>query len=131
MENILFQEIISLNKEYSKKIGLENFFIIKKIFELSEKGEKITQKLIVSETEGYIKKPVSNLTELKKIGILEIFESQFLLNLENLERFLKNSENTTETLTLKKITGNKINKKEEKITQCVDWIMEETPFNIE
>ena len=32
MENILFQEIISLNKEYSKKIGLENVFIIKKIF---------------------------------------------------------------------------------------------------
>lgn len=129
MENILFQEIISLNKEYSKKIGLENVFIIKKIFELSEEGKKITQNLIVSETEGYIKKTVSNLNELKKLGILEIFESQFLLNLENLEEFLKNSENTTETLTLKKIAGNKINKKEEKITQCVDWIMEETPFN--
>ena len=112
MENILFQEIISLNKEYSKKIGLENVFIIKKIFELSEEGKKITQNLIVSETEGYIKKTVSNLNEL-----------------ENLEEFLKNSENTTETLTLKKIAGNKINKKEEKITQCVDWIMEETPFN--
>ena len=124
MENILFQEIISLNKEYSKKIGLENVFIIKKIFELSEEGKKITQNLIVSETEGYIKKTVSNLNELKKLGILEIFESQFLLNLENLEEFLKNSENTTETLTLKKIAGNKINKKEEKITQCVDWIME-------
>lgn len=129
MENILFQEIISLNKEYSKKIGLENVFIIKKIFELSEEGKKITQNLIVSETEGYIKKTVSNLNELKKLGILEIFESQFLLNLENLEEFLKNSENTTETLTLKKIAGNKINKKEEKITQCVDWIMKETPFN--
>lgn len=129
MENILFQEVITLDKKHSKKIGIENFFLIKKIFELSEKGEKITQKLIVSETEGYIKKPVSNLNELKKLGILEIFESQFLLNLENLEKFLKNSENTTETLTLKKIAGNKINKKEEKITQCVDWIMEETPFN--
>ena len=129
MENILFQEVITLDKKHSKKIGIENFFLIKKIFELSEKGEKITQKLIVSETEGYIKKPVSNLNELKKLGILEIFESQFLLNLENLEKFLKNSENTTETLTLKKIAGNKINKKEEKITQCVNWIMEETPFN--
>ena len=129
MENILFQEVITLDKKHSKKIGIENFFLIKKIFELSEKGEKITQKLIVSETEGYIKKPVSNLNELKKLGILEIFESQFLLNLENLEKFLKNSENTTETLTLKKIAGNKINKREEKITQCVDWIMEETPFN--
>lgn len=129
MKNILFQEVITLDKEHSKKIGIENFFLIKKIFELSEKGEKITQKLIVSETEGYIKKPVSNLNELKKLGILEIFESQFLLNLENLEKFLKNFENTTETLTLKKIAGNKINKKEEKITQCVDWIMEETPFN--
>ena len=129
MENILFQEVITLDKKHSKKIGIENFFLIKKIFELSEKREKITQKLIVSETEGYIKKPVSNLNELKKLGILEIFESQFLLNLENLEKFLKNSENTTETLTLKKIAGNKINKKEEKITQCVDWIMEETPFN--
>lgn len=129
MENILFQEVITLDKKHSKKIGIENFFLMKKIFELSKKGEKITQKLIVSETEGYIKKPVSNLNELKKLGILEIFESQFLLNLENLEKFLKNSENTTETLTLKKIAGNKINKKEEKITQCVDWIMGETPFN--
>ena len=129
MENILFQEVITLDKKHSKKIGIENFFLMKKIFELSKKGEKITQKIIVSETEGYIKKPVSNLNELKKLGILEIFESQFLLNLENLEKFLKNSENTTETLTLKKIAGNKINKKEEKITQCVDWIMEETPFN--
>ena len=85
MENVLFQEIISLNKEYSKKLGLENVFIIKKIFELSEKEKKITQNLIAAETEGFVVKPVTNLNELKKRGIIETVEGQLVLNLQNLQ----------------------------------------------
>lgn len=125
MENVLFQEIISLNKEYSKKLGLENVFIIKKIFELSEKEKKITQNLIAAETEGFVVKPVTNLNELKKRGIIETVEGQLVLNLQNLQKFFSNTE---EKLALKKISGSKTKNKTEKIEECVSFILQETPF---
>lgn len=129
MENrILIDDIIVLDRNLCQKIGIEQAFMLRLISEVAKKGEKVTQKFLSLESENFIKKPITVLNELKKKEIIENLDGEFIILIENLEQILK--EEKQEIVELKKIS-NPTNKKEEKIEQCVKWIMEELPFQSE
>lgn len=125
---ILIDDIIVLDRNLCQKIGIEQAFILRLISEVAKKGEKVTQKFLSLESENFIKKPITVLNELKKKEIIENLDGEFIILIENLEQILK--EEKQEIVELKKIS-NPTNKKEEKIEQCVKWIMEELPFQSE
>lgn len=125
---ILIDDIIVLDRNLCQKIGIEQAFMLRLISEVAKKGEKVTQKFLSLESENFIKKPITVLNELKKKEIIENLDGEFIILIENLEQILK--EEKQEIAELKKIS-NPTNKKEEKIEQCVKWIMEELPFQSE
>jgi hypothetical protein len=125
---ILIDDIIVLDRNLCQKIGIEQAFMLRLISEVAKKGEKVTQKFLSLESENFIKKPITVLNELKKKEIIENLDGEFIILIENLEQILK--EEKQEIVELKKIS-NPTNKKEEKIEQCVKWIMEELPFQSE
>lgn len=125
---ILIDDIIVLDRNLCQKIGIEQAFMLRLISEVAKKGEKVTQKFLSLESENFIKKSITVLNELKKKEIIENLDGEFIILIENLEQILK--EEKQEIVELKKIS-NPTNKKEEKIEQCVKWIMEELPFQSE
>ena len=125
---ILIDDIIVLDRNLCQKIGIEQAFMLRLISEVAKRGEKVTQKFLSLESENFIKKPITVLNELKKKEIIENLDGEFIILIENLEQILK--EEKQEIVELKKIS-NPTNKKEEKIEQCVKWIMEELPFQSE
>ena len=125
---ILIDDIIVLDRNLCQKIGIEQAFMLRLISEVAKKGEKVTQKFLSLESENFIKKPITVLNELKKKEIIENLDGELIILIENLEQILK--EEKQEIVELKKIS-NPTNKKEEKIEQCVKWIMEELPFQSE
>lgn len=130
MENrILIKDIIVLDRNLCKKIGIEQAFMLRLISEVAKRGEKVTQKFLSLESENFIKKPITVLNELKKKEIIENLDGEFIISTENLNKLL--NEDTEEILELRKISKTVTNKKAEKIEQCVNWIMEELPFQSE
>lgn len=130
MENrILIDDIIVLDRNLCQKIGIEQAFMLRLISEVAKRGEKVTQKFLSLESENFIKKPITVLNELKKKEIIENLDGEFIISTENLNKLL--NEDTEEILELRKISKTVTNKKAEKIEQCVNWIMEELPFQSE
>lgn len=130
MENrILIDDIIVLDRNLCQKIGIEQAFMLRLISEVAKRGEKVTQKFLSLESENFIKKPITVLNELKKKEIIENLDGEFVISTENLNKLL--NEDTEEILELRKISKTVTNKKAEKIEQCVNWIMEELPFQSE
>ena len=130
MENrILIDDIIVLDRNLCQKIGIEQAFMLRLISEGAKRGEKVTQKFLSLESENFIKKPITVLNELKKKEIIENLDGEFIISTENLNKLL--NEDTEEILELRKISKTVTNKKAEKIEQCVNWIMEELPFQSE
>lgn len=130
MENrILIDDIIVLDRNLCQKIGIEQAFMLRLISEFAKRGEKVTQKFLSLESENFIKKPITVLNELKKKEIIENLDGEFIISTENLNKLL--NEDTEEILELRKISKTVTNKKAEKIEQCVNWIMEELPFQSE
>lgn len=127
---ILINDIIVLDRNLCQKIGIEQAFMLKLILEVIQKGEKATQKFLSLQSENFIKKPVTVLNDLKKKEIIENLDGKFIISMENLNKLL--NEDTEEIMELQKISKNATkNKKEEKIEQCVNWIMEELPYQSE
>ena len=130
MENrILIDDIIVLDRNLCQKIGIEQAFMLRLISEVAKRGEKVTQKFLSLESENFIKKPITVLNELKKKEIIENLDGEFIISMENLNKLL--NEDTGEILELRKISKTVTNKKAEKIEQCVNWIMEELPYQSE
>ena len=130
MENrILIDNIIVLDRNLCQKIGIEQAFMLRLISEVAKRGEKVTQKFLSLESENFIKKPITVLNELKKKEIIENLDGEFIISMENLNKLL--NEDTGEILELRKISKTVTNKKAEKIEQCVNWIMEELPYQSE
>lgn len=130
MENrILIKDIIVLDRKLCKKIGIEQAFMLKLILEVIQKGEKATQKFLSSQSENFIKKPVTVLNDLKKKEIIENLDGEFIISMENLNKLLNGDKE--EIVELQKISKTVTNKKAEKIEQCVNWIMEELPYQSE
>ena len=130
MENrILIDDIIVLDRNLCQKIGIGQAFMLRLISEVAKRGEKVTQKFLSLESENFIKKPITVLNELKKKEIIENLDGEFIISTENLNKLL--NEDTEEILELRKISKTVTNKKAEKIEQCVNWIMEELPFQSE
>ena len=130
MENrILIDDIIVLDRNLCQKIGIEQAFMLRLISEVAKRGEKVTPKFLSLESENFIKKPITVLNELKKKEIIENLDGEFIISTENLNKLL--NEDTEEILELRKISKTVTNKKAEKIEQCVNWIMEELPFQSE
>lgn len=129
MENrILINDVIVLDRNLCQKIGIEQAFMLKLILEVTQKGEKATQKFLSLQSENFIKKPITVLNELKKKEVIENLDGEFIISMENLNKLLNGE--TEEIVELQKISKT-VNKKEEKIEQCVNWIMEELPFQSE
>lgn len=130
MENrILIDDIIVLDRNLCQKIGIEQAFMLRLISEVSKRGEKTTQKFLSLQSENFIKKPITVLNELKKKEIIENLDGEFIISMENLNKLLNGD--TEEIVELQKISKTVTNKKAEKIEQCVNWIMEELPFQSE
>lgn len=125
---ISVNDVIILDEELSKKIGLEQVFMLKVIIETGTKGEKVTQKLLSSQTEGFIKKPVTVINDLKKVGIVENFGGELIFLEEKIEEILKGNSEFEELSELKKITVTSKKTKEEKIKKCTDLIVSQIPF---
>lgn len=125
---ILINDIIVLDRNLCQKIGIEQAFMLRLISEVAKRGEKVTQKFLSLESENFIKKPITVLNELKKNEIIENLDGEFIISMENLNKLLNGD--TKEIVELQKISKTS-NKKEEKIEQCVNWIMEELPFQSE
>lgn len=129
MENrILINDVIVLDRNLCQKIGIEQAFMLKLILEVTQKGEKATQKFLSLQSENFIKKPITVLNDLKKKEIIENLDGKFIISMENLNKLLNGE--MEEIVELQKISKT-ANKKEEKIEQCVNWIMEELPFQSE
>ena len=126
---ILINDIIVLDRNLCQKIGIEQAFMLRLILEITRKGEKATQKFLSLQSENFIKKPITVLNELKKKEIIENLDGEFIILMENLNKLLNGE--TEEIVELRKISKTVTNKKEEKIEQCVNWIMEELPFQSE
>ena len=126
---ILIDDIIVLDRNLCQKIGIEQAFMLRLISEVAKRGEKVTQKFLSLESENFIKKPITVLNELKKKEIIENLDGEFIISTENLNKLLNGD--TEEIMELQKISKTVTNKKEEKIEQCVNWIMEELPYQSE
>lgn len=125
---ISINNVIVLDEELSKKIGLEQVFMLKAIVELGTKGEKVTQKLLSSQTEGFIKKPITVINDLKKLGIVENFGGQLIFLEEKTEEILEANSEFEELPELKKVTVTSKKTKEEKIKECTNLIVSQIPF---
>ena len=113
MENrILINDVIVLDRNLCQKIGIEQAFMLKLILEVTQKGEKATQKFLSLQSENFIKKPITVLNELKKKEVIENLDGEFIISMENLNKLLNGE--TEEIVELQKISKT-VNKKEEKI----------------
>lgn len=128
MEKLLIENVILLDKDISKKLGIEATFLLNIFLKLKKENSKINQSLIVSQTEGFIEKPVTILNNLKKKKILEKFNGSLVLNSENLNLFITNEEPSLE---LKSVVASDKKEKENLIEKKTNYIMELLPFQSE
>ena len=128
MEKLLIENVILLDKDISKKLGIEATFLLNIFLQLKKENSKINQSLIVSQTEGFIEKPVTILNNLKKKKIIEKFNGSLVLNSENLNLFITNEEPSLE---LKSVVASDKKEKENLIEKKTNYIMELLPFQSE
>ena len=128
MEKLLIENVILLDKNISKKLGIEATFLLNIFLQLKKENSKINQSLIVSKTEGFIEKPVTILNNLKKKKIIEKFNGSLILNSENLNLFITNEEPSLE---LKSVVASDKKEKENLIEKKTNYIMELLPFQSE
>jgi hypothetical protein len=128
MEKLLIENVILLDKDISKKLGIEATFLLNIFLKLKKENSKINQSLIVSQTEGFIEKPVTILNNLKKKKIIEKFNGDLVFNKENFDLFIINEEPSLE---LKSVVASDKKEKENLIEKKTNYIMELLPFQSE
>lgn len=128
MEKLLIENVILLDKDISKKLGIEATFLLNIFLQLKKENSKINQSLIVSQTEGFIEKPVTILNNLKKKRIIEKFNGDLVFNKENFDLFIINEEPSLE---LKSVVASDKKKRENLIEKKTKYIMELLPFQSE
>ena len=128
MEKLLIENVILLDKDISKKLGIEATFLLNIFLQLKKENSKINQSLIVSQTEGFIEKPVTILNNLKKKKIIEKFNGDLVFNKENFDLFIINEEPSLE---LKSVVASDKKERENLIEKKTKYIMELLPFQSE
>lgn len=128
MEKLLIENVILLDKDISKKLGIEATFLLNIFLKLKKENSKINQSLIVSQTEGFIEKPVTILNNLKKKKIIEKFNGDLVFNKENFDLFIINEEPSLE---LKSVVASDKKERENLIEKKTNYIMELLPFQSE
>lgn len=128
MEKLLIENVILLDKDISKKLGIEATFLLNIFLQLKKENSKINQSLIVSQTEGFIEKPVTILNNLKKKKIIEKFNGDLVFNKENFDLFIINDEPSLE---LKSVVASDKKERENLIEKKTKYIMELLPFQSE